>query len=266
MVEQAQIGVFGGSGFYSLMENPVEIKIDTPYGPPSDKIALGTISGKKVAFLPRHGKEHQYPPHMIPYRANIWAMKKLGVTQIIGPSCVGSLQSDIKPGDFVVCDQFIDRTSGRIDTFYNGPITTHISSADPFCPNLRNTAVEIARNKGINVHDSGTMVIIQGPRFSTRAESLWFTQMGWSVVNMTAYPECILSLEQEICYVSISLVTDYDAGIVSNGSASPVSAEEVGRVLVKNNNRVKQVIFDMIARMPDTRDCPCATALQQARL
>jgi 5'-methylthioadenosine phosphorylase len=263
---EAEIGVFGGSGFYSLMDSFEEIKVETPYGPPSDKIAIGTVAGKKVAFLPRHGKSHQFPPHAIPYRANVYAMKLLGVTRIIGPNAVGSLQAHIKPGDFVVCDQFVDRTSGRKDTFYDGPITTHVSTAEPYCPTLRQLAVEIAREQGVTVHDGGTCVVIQGPRFSTRAESLWFTKMGWSVVNMTQYPECVLALEQEICYVNIALVTDYDVGIVAEGGAEPVSAAEIINVLNANNERVKKVIFEMIKRMPDVRDCPCASALKYARL
>lgn len=262
----AEIGVFGGSGFYSLMDSFEEVKVETPFGAPSDVIAIGTVAEKKVAFLPRHGKRHQYPPHMIPYRANIWAMKQLGVTRIIGPNAVGSLQADIRPGDFVVCDQFIDRTTGRKDTFYDGPIATHVSSADPYCQRLRALAVEIAREQGVRVHDGGTTVCVQGPRFSTRAESWWFTRMGWHVVNMTQYPECMLALEQEICYVNIALITDYDTGIVAEGGAEPVSAAEVVNVLNANNERVKSLIFEMLKRMPETRDCFCAHALENARL
>ena len=262
----AEIGVFGGSGFYSLMDSFKEIKVETPYGPPSDTIAVGTVEGRKVAFLPRHGKTHQLPPHMIPYRANIHAMKQLGVTRIIGPNCVGSLQPEIKPGDFVVCDQFVDRTSCRKDTFYDGPIATHISSAEPYCATLRELAVKIGREQGITMHDGGTCVVIQGPRFSSRAESLWFTKMGWHVVNMTQYPECILSLEQEICYVNIALITDYDTGIVAEGGAESVNAAEIINVLNANNQRVKNMILEMIRQMPDTRDCPCASALKYARL
>lgn len=262
----AEIGVFGGSGFYSLMDSFEEVKIETPYGAPSDLLAIGTIAGRKVAFLPRHGKHHQYPPHAIPYRANIYAMKELGVTRIIGPNCVGSLQADIRPGDFVVCDQFIDRTTGRKDTFYDGPVATHISSAEPYCSTLRKLAVKIGCEQGINMHDGGTTVVIQGPRFSTRAESQWFTKMGWATVNMTQYPECILALEQEICYVNIALITDYDVGIVAEGGAQPVHTSDVLKVLAANNERVKSLILEMIKRIPDTRDCPCATALEFARM
>lgn len=263
---KAEIGVFGGSGFYSLIEGLEEVKIETPYGSPSDAVAIGTVAGRRVAFLPRHGKHHQLPPHAIPYRANIYAMKQLGVTRIIGPNCVGSLQADIKPGDFVVCDQFIDRTTGRKDTFYDGPIATHVSSAEPYCETLRKLAVKIGREQGVTMHDGGTTVCIQGPRFSTRAESQWFTKMGWHVVNMTQYPENILALEQELCYVNIALITDYDVGVVAEGGAEPVRADEVVRVLANNNDRVRNLIVEMIKRMPETRDCPCASALKYARM
>jgi 5'-methylthioadenosine phosphorylase len=262
----AEIGVFGGSGFYSLAQNLEEIKVETPYGAPSSVVSIGDISGRKVAFLPRHGKSHEYPPHMIPYRANIYAMKQLGVTRIIGPNCVGSLQSHIKPGDFVVCDQFIDRTSGRRDTFYDGPVATHISSAEPYCHILRQLAYDVGTSFGITMHNGGTCVVIQGPRFSSKAESAWFTKMGWDVVNMTQYPECILALEQEICYVNIALITDYDAGIVALGKAEPVNSDEVVKVLQQNNQKVKNIIYEMIKQMPDTRDCECANALKNARL
>ncbi|HOK53217.1 MAG TPA: S-methyl-5'-thioadenosine phosphorylase [Armatimonadota bacterium] len=266
MSTSAEIGVFGGSGFYSLLENAVEIKVDTPYGPPSDVITIGTYEGKNVAFLPRHGRQHQWPPHTIPYRANVWAMKSLGVTRIIGPSAVGSLQPHIKPGDFVVCDQFVDRTSGRKDTFYDGPTAVHISSADPYCPELRKLANTIIKEQGISGHERGTNVVIQGPRFSTKAESRWFTSMGWEVISMTQYPEAILALEQELCYVNIALVTDYDTGLVAEEGVEPVSAAEVMEVFHANNERVRDVILEMIKRMSPVRDCKCATALEHARL
>jgi len=264
--EAGVIGVIGGSGFYSLMDTFEEVKVETPYGAPSDKVAVGMVSGRKVAFIPRHGKSHQYPPQTIPYQANIYALKLLGVDRIIGPNCVGSLQKHIKPGDFVVCDQFVDRTSGRKDTFYDGPVATHISTANPYCLVLRGLAVRIGLEQGITMHDGGTCVVVQGPRFSTKAESLWFTKMGWSVVNMTQYPECALALEQEICYVNISLITDYDSGVVAENGVEPVSATDVVNVLKANNERVKSLILEMIRRMPDTRDCECASALKYAKL
>ena len=213
MQHTAEIGIFGGSGFYDFAEGEVEeIKVDTPYGPPSDKIALMTVAGRRVAFLPRHGRTHSLPPHKVPYKANLWAFQSLGVTRVLSPSAVGSLQAHIAPGDFVINDQFVDRTTGRADTFYDGPLVTHISSAEPYCPQLRALAVAAARQNAISVHETGTSVVIQGPRFSSKAESRWFTQMGWDIVTMTQYPEVILARELALCYVTISLVTDYDAG------------------------------------------------------
>ena len=171
MADTAEIGVFGGSGFYSLLEDVREVKVDTPYGPPSDAIFLAEVAGRRVAFLPRHGRRHTIPPHKINYRANVWAMKALGVKAAISPCAAGSLSLPVRPGDFVVCDQFVDRTSGRIDTFFDGPIVTHLSSADVYDPVLRELAVATIRDHGIEVHDGGTVVVIQGPRFSSKAES-----------------------------------------------------------------------------------------------
>lgn len=216
---KAEIGVFGGSGLYSMEGATVleEIKVETPFGAPSDLITIVEIARKRVAFLPRHGRKHQYPPHKVPYKANIWAMKALGVERVLAPNAVGSLQRHIKPGDFVICDQFVDRTRHRDDTFFNGPITTHVSTADPYCPQLRAIAIEACRDLGIPHHERGTVVVIEGPRFSTKAESRWFTQMGWEVINMTQYPEVVLAREAELCYVNISIVTDYDTGLVAEG-------------------------------------------------
>ena len=257
----AEIGVFGGSGFYSLLEDATEHKVSTPYGAPSSPVTIGEIGGRTVAFLPRHGVHHDLPPHMINYRANVWAMKHLGVSRIIGPNAVGSLQADVKPGDFVICDQFVDRTSGRKDTFYDGPIVTHVSSADPYCPTMRAVAAEKAAELGITAHPSGTVVVIQGPRFSTRSESKWFAAQGWEVINMTQYPEAYLSLELEMCYCNISLVTDHDAGAEG---AAPVTNDEVVRVFNENNAKVRDLIHAMIPALPEARDCPCATALEGA--
>ncbi len=258
---QAEIGVFGGSGFYSLLEDPTEFKVDTPYGAPSSPVMFGEIGGRKVAFLPRHGKDHQYPPHMINYRANVYAMKMLGVSRIIGPNACGSLQPNVKPGDFVICDQFVDRTWGRTDTFYDGPTTTHVSSADPYCPEMRTVAIERAKALGITVHEQGTVVVIQGPRFSTRSESKWFASQGWEVINMTQYPECYLARELEICYCNISLITDHDAG---TEGAEPVSNEEVVRVFGENNDKVRALLHAMIPALPAARDCVCSHALEGA--
>jgi 5'-methylthioadenosine phosphorylase len=257
----AEVGVFGGSGFYDLLDDAKEYRVNTPFGAPSSPVMVGEIGGKTVAFLPRHGKDHSLPPHMINYRANVWAMKQLGVTRVIGPNACGSLQKDVEPGHFVICDQFVDRTSGRKDTFYDGPITTHVSSADPYCPTMRAVAVDTAEKLGITAHSRGTVVVIQGPRFSTRAESKWFADQGWEVINMTQYPECYLARELEICYCNISLITDHDAGAEG---VEPVTNDAVIRVFNENNQKVKDLIYNMIPALPDERDCVCATALQGA--
>ncbi|NLK71611.1 MAG: S-methyl-5'-thioadenosine phosphorylase [Clostridiales bacterium] len=246
---KADIGVFGGSGFYSFLDGVEEIDIETPYGKPSDKIAIATINGKKVAFLPRHGKHHSLPPHKVPYKANIYAMKMLGVKALISPCSCGSLQKDIKPGDFVICDQFIDRTYGREITFFEGLEVKHISAADPYDEKLRQIAIESAKEIGITCHERGTIVVIQGPRFSTKAESKWFTDMGWHVVNMTQFPEGYLAMEQEIPTVNVSLVTDYDAGLVAEENIEPVTMEEVFKVLNDNIERVKALIYKMIEKI-----------------
>ncbi|MGI4789332.1 MAG: S-methyl-5'-thioadenosine phosphorylase, partial [Janthinobacterium lividum] len=244
MDHTAEIGIFGGSGFYEFAEGGVEeIEIDTPYGSPSAKIALMTAAGRRVAFLPRHGKAHTLPPHKVPYRANLWAFKSLGITRILAPSAVGSLQSHIAPGDFVINDQFVDRTSSRADTFFDGPSVTHVSSADAYCPQMRQLAIESAKQNSVPVHEMGTVVVIQGPRFSSKAESRWFTQMGWDIVSMTQYPEMMLARELELCYVTISLVTDYDAGLVSDTAA--VQAHDVLAVLTQNTANVKRVLKTM---------------------
>ncbi|MBM3457468.1 MAG: MTAP family purine nucleoside phosphorylase, partial [Armatimonadetes bacterium] len=189
MSARAEIGVFGGSGFYSFLPDVEEIRVHTPYGAPSDRIALATVEGRRVAFLPRHGRDHSVPAHAINYRANLWAMQSLGVQEILAPCSCGSLQAHIHPGDFVILDQFVDRTRGRQDTFYSGPETRHIGAAEPYCTRLRGLAVTATRELGIPVHSAGTIVVVQGPRFSTRAESAWFTREGWDVVTMTQYPE-----------------------------------------------------------------------------
>ncbi len=262
---RAEIGVFGGSGFYSFLEGVSEYTVDTPYGGPSDRVAVGEVEGRAVAFLPRHGRHHQFPAHRVNYRANVWAMKELGVTRIIGPCAAGSLQTEAAPGSFVICDQLVDRTSGRSDTFYDGPLTTHVSFADPYCPELRPIAVKRADELGITVHDSGTMVVVQGPRFSTRAESSWYQSAGWKVVNMTGYPEALLARELEICYVNISLITDYDVGLEGMGGIEPVSHAEVVRVFEHNISKLRSLLLTLIPAVPRERSCVCSNALSGAR-
>jgi 5'-methylthioadenosine phosphorylase len=259
---RADIGVFGGSGFYSLIENAHESWVETPYGAPSDKVALGEIAGRRVAFLPRHGKDHRFPPQAINYRANLYAMKKLGVKWIVAPTASGSLLKSVPPGSMVVADQLVDRTSGRKDTFYDGPITTHVSFADPYCPTLRPIAVEALKSLNIETFDRGTVVVIQGPRFSTRSESKWFQGQGWEVINMTQYPEAYLARELEMCYVNISLITDYDVGLEGMPA---VSHHEVIEVFTRNNERVKNAIGRIVEKIPLGSDCTCQRALDGAR-
>ncbi|TYQ18204.1 UNVERIFIED_CONTAM: methylthioadenosine phosphorylase [Acetivibrio alkalicellulosi] len=255
---KVDLGVFGGSGFYAFLQNVEEIEIDTPFGKPSDKIAIAEYEGKKVAFLPRHGKNHQFPPHMIPYRANMYAMKKLGAKKILAPTASGSLQPHIKPGDFVITDQFIDRTTGRKDTFFDGPITRHISPAHPYCSALREIAINTGKDLGITTHEKGTVVVIQGPRFSTVSESRWFSKMGWEVINMTQYPESYLARELGMCYVNIALITDYDAGLEGRDDIPPVTEEEVLKVFEQNNEKVKKMLFEIIKRTnSENHKCNC---------
>ena len=264
-MSEADIGVFGGSGFYSFLDDAREVAVDTPYGPTSDRFVIGSVGDRRVAFLPRHGRHHHLPPHAIPYRANLWAMRELGVRRIIGPCASGSLSRDVPPGTFVVCDQFVDRTSGRADTFYDGPLTTHVSSADPYCAELRQILLDTGREQGLDIRDGGTVVVIQGPRFSTRAESRWFSSMGWSVINMTAYPEGYLARELELCYANVSLITDYDVGLEGQEGVSPVSHEEVVRVFTENNERLRELLFAVIPKIGEQPKDVCATALRGAR-
>lgn len=264
---RAQVGIIGGTGFYSLLTGEVsEAWIETPYGPPSDKVTVGKVGGRTVAFLPRHSKGHTIPPHKINYRANIWALKSLGVTDIIAPNACGSLQNHVKPGEFVICDQFVDRTSGRIDTFYDGPLVTHVSAAEPYCPILREHAIAVCRELAISHHEKGTVVVIQGPRFSTKAESRWFTAQGWEVINMTQYPECLLAREQEISYVNISLITDYDAGLVGDDpEAHPVNNQEVVRMFRANLDNLRRIVLRMVETLPDTSQSPARSCLALSR-
>lgn len=255
----ADIGVFGGSGFYEFLKDTHQVEVKTPYGDPSDKLTIGTIGDKKVAFLPRHGANHSIAPHKINYRANVWAMKSLGIKRVISPCAAGSLQKHVEPGSFVICDQFVNKTWGREDTFFEGPQIKHISAADPYCPQLRKLAVEAAKANDIKVHEKGTILVVQGPRFSTKAESKFFTENGWEVINMTQYPEVYLVKEMDMCPLNISLITDYDAGLVSD--SEPVSHEAVLKVFNENNEKLKKLLFTLIENIPNERtQCNCADA------
>ena len=245
----AEIGIIGGSGFYELLTDATEVDVHTPYGEPSATITVGDLAGRRVAFLPRHGRHHEFAAHRVPFRANVWAMASLGVRALIGPCSCGSLQPELHPGDFVVVDQLVDRTWGRPDTFHDvgAPEGTpgsegsvhHQAFADPYDADLRQSLVAAARQGSVVVHDGGTMVAINGPRFSTRAESAWFREMGWSVVNMTGYPEAVLAAEAGLAYATVALVTDYDAGV--DGYA-PVTMEAVLEVMRSNVSHLRDLL------------------------
>ena len=257
-----KIGIIGGSGFYQFLQGK-EIYVKTPYGNPSDKILISKYKGKEIAFLPRHGKKHQYPPHKINYRANLFALKRLGVERVIAPCAVGSLKPEIKPGDFIICDQFIDRTKGRSDTFFDGPKVAHVSTADPYCPELRKIAIKSCQRLKIPFRKTGTVVIIEGPRFSTEAESRFYSEIA-EVINMTQYPEVVLARELEMCYLNISLVTDYDAGLKGRKDIKPVTSKEVIKIFQKNNEKVKELILEIIKNLLAKKNCQCALALKEA--
>ena len=254
----AEVGVFGGSGFYSFLDDVTEVAVDTPYGAPSAVAHVGTIEGRRVAFLPRHGASHEHPPHRINYRANLWAMHHLGVRRLLAPCASGSLRADVRPGEFVVCDQLVDRTSGRESTFFDGPTVSHLSFADPYCAELGALAVDAGRAEGITVHDRGTVVVVQGPRFSTRAESRAYAAAGFDVINMTQHPEAALAAELGICYSAIALVTDYDAGLEGVPGIEPVTQEEVFGFLDDNVDRVRALLFTMLRELPDQPHADCA--------
>ena len=257
-VPGAEVAIIGGSGFYELLSGAVDERVETPYGPTSGPVSLGRIGGRDVAFLPRHGPGHVLPPHRIPYRANMWALRRLGVTRVLAPCAVGSLRTDVHPGDFVVCDQFVDRTWGRPDTYFDGPDVSHVSVADPYCPELRVAAVEALRRHGSTVHETGTVVVVQGPRFSTRAESAWYRSAGWDVINMTQYPEAALARELGMCFCGVALVTDYDTGVEGVEGIDPVSMDAIFAVLADMVGTVREVLRVVTGLIPRERRCSCA--------
>lgn len=241
------LGVIGGSGFYTFFDSDVRsVAVDTPYGQPSAAVAVGTIGAHEVAFLPRHGASHEFSAHTVPYRANMWALRKLGVRRVFAPCAVGSLTPDYGPGAVVVPDQLVDRTRGRADTYFDSG-AIHVDFADPYCPTLRDAATGLP-----DVVDGATMVVIQGPRFSTRAESQWFASAGFTLVNMTGYPEAVLARELEICYAAIALVTDLDAGV---GAGEGVKAVDVYAEFEKNMVSFKGLVREAIGRVALDRDC-----------
>jgi 5'-methylthioadenosine phosphorylase len=253
----ADIGVFGGSGFYEFLDDMIEIDVETPYGQPSAPVSVGVLGGRRVAFLPRHGRRHERPPHAVNFRANVWAMREVGVTRLFAPCAAGSLQPHIHPGDFVVLDQLVDRTWGRTDTFFDGPEVRHTGFADPYCPELRRIAVATAASLGQRCHDGGVVVVIQGPRFSTRAESAWYRAAGWAAVNMTQYPEAFLARELGLCYAGLALITDYDTGLEGTDGIAPVSMDEVFAVLAANVERTRDLLTAAIPAIASERRCAC---------
>ena len=245
--------MFGGSGFYEFLDDARSVDVETPYGRPAASYTIGTVAAVEVAFLPRHGTHDQLPPHLVPFRANVWGMKELGATCIIGPCAVGSLQPQYAPGTFVVCDQLVDWTAGRERTFNDGPASRHISFADPYCQELREVALVASREVGATAHDGGAVVVIPGPRFSTRAESAFFSRQGWAVVNMTQEPEVALSRELEMCYVNISVVTDYDVGV--EGEIAPVTHKEVLARFAESLETLKRAVLGMLPGVAAASPC-----------
>jgi 5'-methylthioadenosine phosphorylase len=257
----ADVAVIGGSGLYALLDDAREHDVDTPYGKPSDPITTASVGGRTVAFLPRHGRDHRYPPHRIPYRANLWALRELGVRQIVAPCAVGGLRPELGPGTFVLPDQLIDRTSGRAQTFYDDR-AVHVNFADPYCPVGRATVRAVAAQPPdpTPLVDGGTMVVVEGPRFSTRAESRWYAAAGGSVINMTGHPEAVLARELALCYTALALVTDLDAGVEGEHG---VTHEEVFRVFAQNTDRLRALLLRVLPELPVERDCPCVGALDE---
>lgn len=264
---QADIGVIGGSGLYEIsgLTNVNEYKIYTPYGSPSDNIIVGELYGRRIAFLPRHGRGHKYPPHRVNYRANIWALKSIGVKWVISFSAVGSLRMDIKPGDFVIPDQFIDMTKGlRKSTFFEEGVVAHVAMADPFCEHLRRIILDAAREiPEIRIHDRGTYVCIEGPRFSTRAESrVWKDVFKADIIGMTLVPEINLACEAQLCYATVAMVTDYDVW-----AEKPVTAQEVLETMKENTVKAKKLLPKIIEKIPDKpleELCSCCRSLETA--
>jgi 5'-methylthioadenosine phosphorylase len=248
----ADLAVIGGSGLYALLDDAQEHRVDTPYGAPSDPVTVANVAGRAVAFLPRHGRDHRFPPHRIPYRANLWALRELGATQILAPCAVGGLRPELGPGTFVVPDQLIDRTSGRVQTFFDDEVV-HTNFADPYCPVGRRAVIDSSGD--IDIHDNGTMIVVEGPRFSTRAESRWYSAIGGSVINMTGHPEAVLARELGLCYTSIALVTDLDAGVEGDHG---VTQEEVFAVFAQNTERMRALLLRTLAALPEKRACACA--------
>lgn len=263
----AQIGVIGGTGFYSLYPSDVETcEVETPYGAPSSPVTVGSVNGVNVAFLSRHGDRHQYPPHVVNYRANIWALKRLGVKRIIAIGAVGALQKDFRIGQIVLCDQFVNRTWGRKDTFYDGPVTTHISVSDPYCADMQKVLLDAGEKLGISIRAKATLLIIQGPRFSTKAENRDWRNAGYDLVSMTHYPEVALARELGLCYVSLCLVTDHATVLDDVQVTDHVSdLQEVVGAFKISHEKIIKLIDAAVPGMAEPHHCPCHQSLAGAR-
>ena len=259
----ATIAIIGGSGLYEMegLTDVESVDIDTPFGRPSDAITLGTLEGARVAFLPRHGQSHRFNPSHIPVQANIYALKTLGVERIISVSAVGSLKEEFEPQHLVVPNQLIDRTRNRSNTFFENDMVVHIAFADPFCAHTSHMVVHAAQDLGVNVHPGGTMVVMEGPAFSTRAESFMYRSWGADLIGMTALPEAKLAREAEICYATMAWVTDYDCW---RQGGETVTVEMIIGNLLKNVAASKDLLRNLIPRLNGPRECPCATALKDA--
>lgn len=265
----AEFAVVGGSGFYEFLSDVAEVDVATPYGAPSGPVSIGRLdvgdrngeqagqSGRSVAFLPRHGRDHAFPPHRVNYRANMWALRAVGVRQVIAPCAVGSLRPELGPGTLLVPDQLVDRTTGRVQTFYDAG-ACHVGFADPYCGRLRRHVLDASSAHGEDLVDGGTMVVVEGPRFSTRAESQWYAAQGWSVVNMTGHPEAVLARELAMCYCAVALVTDLDAGVDADHS---VDQAEAFRVFADNTDRLRRLLHEVVAGASSERDCDCPHTL-----
>lgn len=260
----AQIGVIGGSGFYRFLSDARDLAVSTPFGEPSDPLAVGEVAGRTVAFLARHGREHRLAPHQVNYRGNLWALRALGVRQVIAPYAVGSLRADLGPGSLVVPDQVIDRTWGREHTVYDQPgAVVHVSLADPYCPRGRTAVLRAAAGSGAAITDGGTLMVINGPRFSTRAESRWHRASGATLVGMTGMPEAAIARELAMCYTPIALVTDLDAG-VDDGHG--VTQHEVMSAFADHVERLKTLVAHAVTSLPTDEDCACRRSLDGLRL
>ncbi len=264
MLHMEKIGIIGGSGFYSLLENPELIDVNTEFGKPSDKIAIGTISNHEVVFLPRHNSKHNIPPQKVPYKANIAALESLNVKRIIATNAVGSLRVDYAPGEFVLFDQFINMTNNRNDTFFDKHVVAHVSMADPYCIELRELAQKTLEKLSIPYHKTASVVVINGPRFSSKAESRFFSKQGFDVINMTQYPEVALAKEKGMCYLGIGIVTDYDAGLEGNPEIKPVRSDEMLSVFGKNIEKAKEAVKELISNIHNESNCNCKNSLDGA--